>query len=508
MRVGYGKHALPRQAVQQCQRMLGDVRPWLLIAFAGGKHDPAQILRALREAFGDDVPVVGGSAAGVIGREVESYSGLELGLIAFHDPATTPQILVTDGLRTGEVEAGRELGERIATVAADNAVVLILYDSVRHAAPLQLHPASAIVEGLQQGLHGRRLHLVGGGMLTDMNLSDSWVFDGRAVALQIGGPAGWGLVAVALIATSCGLGLFQVVVFHHCAHGSVFADWRTNRDVGRLISALLLFKHFDAYRREHNLHHNARKLFTDEDEFADFVLDMCRLEPGLPKGELWRRVIMNVAFSPAFHTRFLLRRVRAAWGSPDRVHNAVGIAAWGLAATASLALGLTTELLLLWVLPVTVLLQLATVGRILCEHRFPEPALIAARGKEFVCRSTNGVFPGSPPPATSALTPSGLIAWIGWWADMLTVQLFARVFVLVGDAPCHDFHHRRPASGRWTSYIYARQEDVEAGCPGFPLNYGDSWGLFRAIDENLATLASTPREVLRPRAGLCPATAR
>jgi hypothetical protein len=182
MRVGYGKHALPRQAVQQCQRMLGDVRPWLLIAFAGGKHDPAQILRALREAFGDDVPVVGGSAAGVIGREVESYSGLELGLIAFHDPATTPQILVTDGLRTGEVEAGRELGERIATVAADNAVVLILYDSVRHAAPLQLHPASAIVEGLQQGLHGRRLHLVGGGMLTDMNLSDSWVFDGRGVA--------------------------------------------------------------------------------------------------------------------------------------------------------------------------------------------------------------------------------------------------------------------------------------------------------------------------------------
>jgi hypothetical protein len=162
--------------------MLGDARPRMLIAFAGGKHDPVRMLRALRDAFGEDVPVVGGAAAGIIGREVESYSGLELGLIAFHDPATTPQILVTDGLRTGEVEAGRELGERIATVAADNAVVLILYDSVRHAAPLQLHPASAIVEGLQQGLHGRRLHLVGGGMLTDMNLSDSWVFDGRGVA--------------------------------------------------------------------------------------------------------------------------------------------------------------------------------------------------------------------------------------------------------------------------------------------------------------------------------------
>ena len=37
--------------------------------------------------------------------------------------------------------------------------------------------------------------------------------------------------------------------------------------------------------------------------------------------------------------------------------------------------------------------------------------------------------------------------------------------------------------------------------PGYPLNYGESWGLFRAIDENLATLSRTPREVIRPQAG-------
>ncbi len=182
MRVGYGRHSLPQQAVQQCHRMLGAAVPRLLIAFVGGKHDPVRMLRALRDVFGSDVPVVGGAAAGVISRDVESYSGLELGLIGFYDPATTPRVFVTEGLRAGEVEAGRELGQRIAAVAADDAVVLILYDSVRHAAPLQLHPASAIVEGLQQGLHGRRLHLVGGGMLTDMNLSDSWVFDGRGFA--------------------------------------------------------------------------------------------------------------------------------------------------------------------------------------------------------------------------------------------------------------------------------------------------------------------------------------
>jgi fatty acid desaturase len=307
------------------------------------------------------------------------------------------------------------------------------------------------------------------------------------------------LLPIALVAITSGLGLFQVVVFHHCAHGTVFKDQRRNRDVGRLISALLLFKHFAAYKREHMLHHNARKLLTEEDEFADFVLEMCRLEPELPLADLWRRVLLNVVFSPDFHARFLLRRLRAALRSTDPAANRIGIATWLLATGAFATTGHLAAFLILWVLPVTVLLQMATVGRILCEHRFPEPALIAARGREFVCRATAGVFPGSMPPALPANTLAGFAAWTAWWLDMLTVQLFARVFVLVGDAPCHDFHHRRPATKNWTDYIHARQADMDAGCPGYPLNYVETWGLLRAIDENLATLSRTPRDVIRPQ---------
>ncbi len=66
--------------------------------------------------------------------------------------------------------------------------------------------------------------------------------------------------------------------------------------------------------------------------------------------------------------------------------------------------------------------------------------------------------------------------------------------MLVGDAPCHDFHHRRPGK-KWTNYIYARQADVIAECPGFPLNYVDTWGLFRAIDENFAAMARAPSDL-------------
>jgi fatty acid desaturase len=307
----------------------------------------------------------------------------------------------------------------------------------------------------------------------------------------------WVLLPASLVATTSGIGQFQILVFHRCAHGNLFTERLWNRRVGRLTSAMLLFKHFDAYQREHMLHHNFRKLLTEEDEFADFLLGMLRLKPQLSKAELWRRVLLGVA-SPVFHLRFLAKRVQASWLSPDRLHNAVGFGAWLVATVTCAWAGVLGQFLLLWVLPVSVLLQLATVGRVLIEHSFPAPEVIAARGKPFICHATAGVVAGSVPPNARAESVHGFMAWTAWWADMLTVQLLARVVVLVGDAPCHDFHHRRPSSDRWTDYIHARQEDVDAGCPGFPVNYHDQWGLVHAIDENLATLARTPHEALRP----------
>ncbi|MCC7348748.1 MAG: fatty acid desaturase [Variibacter sp.] len=323
----------------------------------------------------------------------------------------------------------------------------------------------------------------------------AWIFGGCALTalpflLDEPMALAWLAIPLGLTATCCGLGLFQVVIFHHCSHGTVFATRETNRRVGRLISALLLFKRFEDYQREHMLHHSAKKLLTVEDEFAEFVLGLCGLEAGLPKRELWRRVIVNCV-SPVFHARFLIRRVQASLFTGDAAHDWPGRVAWALAITLSLATGTFWLFLLVWVLPVTVLLQIATIFRILVEHSFPEAELIAQRDKEFVCHASVGVFPGREPPVETAGSLRGLLAWTGWWAEMLTVHLFVRLFVMVGDAPCHDYHHRRPATRRWTSYIHARQQDLESGSPGFPTGYFETWGLLRAVDRMLGTLAVT-----------------
>lgn len=304
----------------------------------------------------------------------------------------------------------------------------------------------------------------------------------------------WIVLPAGLLLTTSGLGLFQVVIFHHCSHGTVFSTRERNRVMGRLVSALLLFKHFDLYQREHMLHHNANKLFTDEDEFTDFVVGICNLRTSMSRTQLWRRLLVLLV-SPWFHGRFIYKRVHGSLFSKDLSHNLIGRGVWG----GLLAGGALTHALLavmiVWVLPVTVLLQIATVFRILCEHRLPSEAVIEKRGRDLVCEATAGVFAGAPPPPRHLPAALRMASWTLWWGDMLSVQLFVRLFVLVGDAPCHDFHHRRPGK-KWTDYTFARQSDLEAGCPGFPRNYVDTWGLFRAIDENFAAMARTPAHVM------------
>lgn len=302
------------------------------------------------------------------------------------------------------------------------------------------------------------------------------------------------LLPLALILTTSGMGKLQAVVYHHCAHGTVFRNRNVNAQVGRAIGILLLVKQFDAYQTEHMLHHNPKKLLTDDDEFAQFVFNLCGLRLGLPKSLVWRQVILSF-ISPFFHLRFLLARISSNLLSRSIAHNAVALIYWIVLLWAVTVTDQWLVFLVAWLFPLIVLFQLATALRVFCEHRFPEADIIAVRDKRFVGHATTGVFAGVAPPAATRNAFNGLLEWTVWWMRMLTLHLFERVFVLVGDAPAHDFHHRHPASRKWANYIYAREADRQAGCPGYPVNYIESWGLFRTIDENfgLMSAATMPR---------------
>jgi hypothetical protein len=210
--VAYASHYDTITAVARCRAQLRKSQPILLLVFCGGKHDPSVALAALRSEFGT-IPVVGGSAAGAIGREGLGYSGLEIGIVAFDGTDLAPRIFVTRDLLENETEAGASLAREVAGHASDGAVVLLFFDSVATTSPLKLHYASAITDGFHTGLGRKRINLIGGGLLTDMNLTNGWVFDGTGICKH---------AAVALVFPPCVRA--ETVVVHGCRPVSSFME--------------------------------------------------------------------------------------------------------------------------------------------------------------------------------------------------------------------------------------------------------------------------------------------
>ena len=179
-RTAYSRSWSTPHAVASCIRSIGTAQPSLLVVFCGGKHDPHAVMEGFRNAY-PSVPLVGGSAAGVISREGAGYSGLEIGALAIFGAGAAPAVVSVDGLDRGERAAGVRLGQQIAMLAADDAPVFLFYDSVAANDPHRLHHAASVVSGVEAGLGGKPVRLLGAGMLTDLNLNDGWVFDGRTV---------------------------------------------------------------------------------------------------------------------------------------------------------------------------------------------------------------------------------------------------------------------------------------------------------------------------------------
>jgi len=65
-----------------------------------------------------------------------------------------------------------------------------------------------------------------------------------------------------------------------------------------------------------------------------------------------------------------------------------------------------------------------------------------------------------------------------------------RWLVLVGDTPCHDYHHDHPQSMDWPNEIELRQRDSDRRMKqGLPART-ELWGLFATIDRQFHRLAT------------------
>ena len=305
------------------------------------------------------------------------------------------------------------------------------------------------------------------------------------IGFSIGSFFGIALYVLGILLVTAALGLFQVGIFHYCSHKTLLRSPSANIVLGRLVSGLCFLPDFDHYQLKHMRHHSHKVLLTDEDEFTEFVVDRCGLQPGLSKGRLWVRVLLAIV-SPCFHARFIIARLSLTTSNLQTERGRVVAVAWSCALMAAYLFGVFGCFAACILVPLLVTFQITIVLRTLCEHHVPKDPEVCNRSKNFSDQATRPVFAGTAPPLQTLQGAHKIFAWSVWWFCMLTVHLLFRTVVLVGDAARHDLHHARPGSRDWPNYMrdrYLQRQD--RNCPVA----AETWGAFATIDACLASIS-------------------
>jgi len=160
------------------QASAGRPQPTWALGFAGGRHGPSELLEGVRAELGD-IPVYGGTGVGTITNQELSYDGYEFAVAVFDDSLPPPECVCLDGLDRGERAFGVRLGREIGARGAAGNTVLLFYDSIASSPPPVLHVGSRLVDGVYEGLEDTSVVLIGGGTVGDLQLSSSYILNGR-----------------------------------------------------------------------------------------------------------------------------------------------------------------------------------------------------------------------------------------------------------------------------------------------------------------------------------------
>lgn len=164
------------EAINQCST--NDAA--LIVVFAGARHSPNVILAA-GESKLPDIPLFGGSVVGTISRDAASYTGYEITIIVFSRGPDLPVVVSSDPCEFTDAEIGNSLGIAINKCKYNTSSLLMFYTSVSDIKNKELHYATAILQSLISKLDNKKIHIVGGGLLTGFNFEDSWAIGHKQV---------------------------------------------------------------------------------------------------------------------------------------------------------------------------------------------------------------------------------------------------------------------------------------------------------------------------------------
>lgn len=187
--VGYSDRKdsfLSGQTVAEVAMKTGGIeRPSLALAFCGGKVDAARFLGGLQSVLGIDVPIIGGSAIGIITNDNLSYEGYPAGVAVLELDGLKFAVSFAHELDKDEAEAGERLGEAFRK-EMEARLLLIFYDSIKHSPTATTPPVLNASPPLLRGIEGKlwEVPVIGAGLVADYNFGPSQQFCGSRVCSQ------------------------------------------------------------------------------------------------------------------------------------------------------------------------------------------------------------------------------------------------------------------------------------------------------------------------------------
>jgi len=157
----------------------------LVFAFCTGKHDYKACFNGIKSVVGN-IPVIGGSAIGIITNDYMGYEGYQVGAAILPNDLSFDTVAV-GGLDKGEKEVGLKLGRQLSVKRNPKEKLLFLfYDSIKFPPPPApiLNVSSYLIEGFNQGIGENPPLLVGAGLIGSYSFNEGKQFCCSKVAAQ------------------------------------------------------------------------------------------------------------------------------------------------------------------------------------------------------------------------------------------------------------------------------------------------------------------------------------
>jgi hypothetical protein len=161
-------------------------KPSLVFAFCGGQVDHDKFFKGLQTVIGDKIPIIGGSAIGIITNDYLSYKGYPAGAAIIESDKLQHIEAAVGNLDKDEKLAGQKIAGKLSD-GIDSKLMIIFYDSIKHAptatTPPIINASPLLINGIEETFKSK-LPIIGAGVIGDYEFSPTKQFCGSYVANQ------------------------------------------------------------------------------------------------------------------------------------------------------------------------------------------------------------------------------------------------------------------------------------------------------------------------------------